>query len=95
MHSQVAKCRYGNLRDEMLRDRIVVGTKDKSLSEKLQLDSELTLERAVTQVRNAELVKLQQKELHESHHPKIVERVQSRPRNNSNSKDVHLVDTGA
>ena len=42
--------------------------------------------RAVTQVRNAELVKLQQKELQESHHPKIVESVQSRPRNNSNSK---------
>ena len=77
------KCRYGNLRDEMLRDRIVVGIKDKSLSEKLQLDWELTLERAVTQVRNAELVKIQQKELQESHHPKIVKSVQSRPRNNS------------
>jgi len=73
LYSQVDKCRYGNLRDEMLRDRIVVGIKDKSLSEKLQLDSELTLERAVTQVRNAELGKLQQKELQESHHPKIVE----------------------
>jgi len=40
LYSQVDKCRYGNLRDEMLRDRIVVGIKDKSLSEKLQLDSE-------------------------------------------------------
>jgi len=50
--------------------RIAVGIKDKSLSEKLQLDSELILERAVTQVRNAEH---QQKELHESHHPKTVE----------------------
>jgi len=67
-------------------ERIVVGIKDKSLSEKLQLDSELNLERAVTQVRNAELVRLQQKELQESHHPKIVERVQLRPRNNSNSE---------
>jgi len=59
----------------MITDRIVVGIKGKSLSEKLQLDSELTLERAVTQVRNAELVKLQQKDLQESRHPKIVERV--------------------
>jgi len=42
LYSQVGKCRYGNLRDEMLRDRIVVGIKDKSLSEKLQLDSEIT-----------------------------------------------------
>ena len=72
LYSQVDKCRYGNLRDEMMRDRIVVGIKDKSLSEKLQLDSELTLERAVNQVRNAELVKLQQKEL-QSHYSKIVE----------------------
>jgi len=84
--SEVDKCRYGDLRDEMIKDKIVVSIKDKSLSEKLQLDLELTLERAVTQVRNAELVKLQQKDLQESHHPKIVERVQSRPRNNSNSK---------
>jgi len=37
----------------MIRDRIVVGIKDKSLSEKLQIDSELTLERTVAQVRNA------------------------------------------
>jgi len=66
LYSQVDKCRYGNLRDEIMRDRIVVGIKDKYLSEKLQLDSELTLERAVNQVRNAELVKLQQKELQES-----------------------------
>ena len=64
-------------------DRIAVSIKDKSLSEKLQLDSELTLEGAVTQVCNAELVKIQQKELQESHHPKIVKSVQSRPRNNS------------
>ena len=41
LYSQVDKCHYGNLRDEILRDRIVVGIKDKSLSEKLQLDSEL------------------------------------------------------
>jgi len=73
LYSQVDKCRYGNLRDEIMRDRIVVGIKDKYLSEKLQLDSELTLERAVNQVRNAELVKLQQKELQESHYSKIVE----------------------
>ena len=60
LYSHVDKCRYGNLRDEMMRDIIVVGIKDKSLSEKLQLDSELTLERAVTEVRNAELVETHQ-----------------------------------
>ena len=43
-----------------MRDRIVVGIRSSSLSEKLQLDAELTLARAVTQVRQAEAVKLQQ-----------------------------------
>ncbi len=44
----------------MIRDRLVVGIRDARLSEKLQLDSELTLEKAVTQVRQAEAIKLQQ-----------------------------------
>ena len=46
--------------DKMIRDRIVVGIRDVKLSEKLQLDAELTLSKAVTQVRQAEAVKLQQ-----------------------------------
>ena len=53
-------CNYGNLHDEMIRDRIVVGIRDAVLAEKLQLDPELTLEKAVTRVRQAEAVKQQQ-----------------------------------
>ena len=37
-------CEYGDLRDEMIRDRLVVGIKDVSLSERLQTDPNLTLE---------------------------------------------------
>ena len=44
----------------MIRDRIVVGIQDVSLSEKLQLESNLTLEAAVTAVRQREAVKKQQ-----------------------------------
>ena len=44
----------------MIRDRLVVGLRDATLSEKLQLDAELTLERALTKVRQAEAVKKQQ-----------------------------------
>ena len=44
----------------MIRDRIVVGLRDAKLSEKLQLDPELTLEKAVTQVRQTESIKKQQ-----------------------------------
>ena len=60
LYSLVEHCGYGNLHDEMIRDRIVVGIRNGRLSEKLQLDSRLTLESAVTQVRQAEAVKLQQ-----------------------------------
>ena len=44
----------------MIRDRIVVGICDSKLSEKLQLDLDLTLDKAVAQVRQAEAVKQQQ-----------------------------------
>ena len=47
----------------MIRDRIVVGISDAKLSEKLQLDRELTLEKAITQVRQQELIRQQQSTL--------------------------------
>ena len=53
-------CGYAGLHDEMIRDRIVVGLRDARLSEKLQLDADLTLEKIFTQVRQAEAVKQQQ-----------------------------------
>ena len=41
-------CGYSDLHDEMIRDRIVVGLRDARLSEKLQLDPDLMLEKAIT-----------------------------------------------
>ena len=49
-------CNYGTLHDEMVRDCIVVGLKDKTLSEKLQLEADRTLEKAINQARQKELV---------------------------------------
>ena len=40
-------CGFGTLKEEMIRDRIVVGVCDGMLSEKLQLDSDLTLDKAI------------------------------------------------
>ena len=60
LYSLSEHCNYGELHDEMIRDRIVVGIRDATLAEKLQLDAELTLDRAVTRVRQAEAVKQQQ-----------------------------------
>ena len=44
----------------MIRDQRVVGIRDSSLSEKLQLDADLMLTTAVAKVRQAEAVKKQQ-----------------------------------
>ena len=44
----------------MIRDRIVVGIRDKALSERLQLDIKLTLESAKTSVRQREAIHEQQ-----------------------------------
>ena len=45
----------------MIRDRIVVGLRDSSLSEKLQLEADLTLEKALAFARQRESFKNQQK----------------------------------
>ena len=60
IHCLVEHCQYRNLRSEMVRDRIVVGLLDETLSMKLQLDSELTLEKATAAARQRESVCQQQ-----------------------------------
>ncbi|KAL5503306.1 hypothetical protein EMCRGX_G010234 [Ephydatia muelleri] len=60
LYSLAQYCNFGDLHDEMIRDRLVVGLRDANLSEKLQLDSELTLEKAIAMARQSESVKLQQ-----------------------------------
>ena len=44
------------MKDEMIRDCIVVGIQDNSLSERMQMDSDLTLEKAKRMVRQREAV---------------------------------------
>ncbi|XP_062523487.1 uncharacterized protein K02A2.6-like [Corticium candelabrum] len=60
LYSLSEHCVFGDLHDELIRDRIVVGLRDASLSETLQLDSELTLEKAISKARQKETVKQQQ-----------------------------------
>ena len=63
LYGLVEHCNYGALKGEMIRDRLVVGVRDASLSLKLQMDSELTLEKAVSIARQSETIKKQQMEL--------------------------------
>ena len=60
LYALAEHCGYNALHDEMIRDRLVVGLRDASLSEKLQLDAELTLDKAVTRVHQDETVKKHQ-----------------------------------
>ncbi len=47
-------CNFGDLKDELIRDRIVVGIPDASLLEHLQMDLELKLEKAKRLLRQRE-----------------------------------------
>ena len=44
MYSLVETCEFGALKDEMIRDRLVVGIRDLNLAEKLRMDATLTLD---------------------------------------------------
>ena len=46
LYSLAETCNYKELKEEMICDRLVVGIRDRTLSEKLQLDAGLTLESA-------------------------------------------------
>ena len=63
LYNLAEHCNYGDLKSEMIRDRLVVGILDKSLSERLQLDSALTLEKAKKIIRQREAVQEQQQVL--------------------------------
>ena len=60
LYSLAADYQYGNLKDEMIRDRLVVGIRDCSLSQHLQMDPDLMLEKAKQIVRQREAVQKQQ-----------------------------------
>lgn len=56
-------CEYGGLHNELLRDRLVVGLRDTGLSERMQLDKDLTLTKAINMARQSEEIKRQQTDL--------------------------------
>ena len=79
-----ATCNYGDLEQEMIRDRLVVGIRDSALSETLQTDAKLTLEAAKTKIRQREAVHEQQRELKgaQGGKPGNLDNLQSRRRTN-------------
>ena len=65
LYSLAENCEYGPLKEEMIRDRLVVGIRDSALSGRLQMDPELTLGKAKKTIRQREAVHEQQQALKE------------------------------
>ncbi|UYV79739.1 K02A2.6-like [Cordylochernes scorpioides] len=65
LHSLAEHCNFEMLHDELIRDRIVVGVRDRALSERMQLDTDLTLVKATLMAKQLESVKEQQSSLYQ------------------------------
>ena len=81
LHNLAEHCMYGELREEMICDRIVVGLLDVALSEKPQLDPDLTLEKAMTSACQREMVRKQQPVLQHHEQPMEIEMAESDKKN--------------
>ena len=73
LYELAENCEYGALKSEMIRDRLVVGIRDSGLSERLQLDADLDLEKAKKSIRQREAVHEQQQSLKTAEQPSKIE----------------------
>ncbi|CAN7994119.1 unnamed protein product, partial [Ixodes pacificus] len=63
LHGLATTCNYGPLKEELIRDKLIVGLRDSRTSEKLQLDPDLDLQRSIAAARLSEVIKKTQVEL--------------------------------
>lgn len=63
LYSLAEDCDFGNTKEMMIRDRLVVGIRDATLSERLQTEADLDLEKAKRFIRQREAVREQQSKL--------------------------------
>jgi len=63
IHRLADRCDFKNMKDELIRDRLVVGIRDNALSERLQMEPDLSLDKAKRLIRQREAVKEQQEAL--------------------------------
>ena len=89
LYSLIETCEYGPMKDEMLRDRLVVGIRDAKVSETLQMYADLTLEKAKKVIRQKEAVKEQTQQLHPTDHKSMDEVRNPRPRWSKNAINRH------
>ena len=60
IHRLAENCEFGGMKDELIRDRLDVGIRDSALSERLQLEPELTLDKPKKLIRQRESIRTQQ-----------------------------------
>ena len=63
LHQMAESCEFGDLKKETIRDRLVIGIRDAQLSERLQLEPNLTLVKAEKLIRQRYAVAEQQRSL--------------------------------
>lgn len=56
LHKLAETCEFDKMKDEMIRDKIVIGVFDSDISKRLQSDRNLTLDKAIEIVRMAETI---------------------------------------
>ena len=66
IHRLADNCEFSEMKDQLIRDCLVVGIRDSALSEHLQLESDLTLDKAKKLIRQREAVRVQQEIMHKS-----------------------------
>ena len=84
LRTRSKSCEFGELKDSLIRDRIICGIPEDSLRERLLRGDNLTLEKVMQLCRAAETTKLQAKELAPSGKP-VVDAVRAKDRR-SNGK---------
>ena len=60
---QVELCQYGNLKDELVRDRLLCGIKDDRIREKLLNKKDLTVQKAIEILRTSQATQFQVRDM--------------------------------
>ena len=60
LYNLAKHCGYNSLHDKMISDRIIMRIRDRAVSEKMQMESTLTLKKAISLARRSKSVKTQQ-----------------------------------
>lgn len=94
LHSLAEHCNYGTLKEELIRDRIVVGMLDSKTSERMQLKEKLDLKECILIAKQAEQQASQNKELYGKQSERQIGRVQTSGGSGTGLSNTTVGETG-